>query len=73
KVNSILEINSGLNLEFNASNLNEKNRALKMYVESQGLHEDKSKTLGQYTVDVQYDDKKMINRINDEVKSYGND
>ncbi|WP_064581467.1 hypothetical protein [Streptobacillus moniliformis] len=73
KVNSILEINSGLNLEFNASNLKEQNRALKMYVESQGLHEDKFKTLGQYTDDVKYDDKKLINRINDEVKSYGND
>ncbi|WP_073508308.1 hypothetical protein [Streptobacillus notomytis] len=73
KVNSILEINSGLNLEFNASNLKEENRVLKMYVESQGLHEDKFKTFGKYTDDVKYDDKKLINRINDEVKSYGND
>ncbi len=29
-----------------------------MYVESQVLHEDKFKTLGQYTDDVKYDDKK---------------
>ncbi|CAM3175183.1 hypothetical protein [Streptobacillus ratti] len=73
KINSIVELNSGLNLEFNAGVSKEIDRALKMFVESQGLDGDKFKTLEQYTNDVKFDDKKLTDRINDELKTYGND